>query len=302
MEPTLPDYPSGGRIAFQTDRDGNNEIYVMGCDGSGQTNLTNNPAEDKEPSWASGGKLAFSSNRNAGGGYDIYLLTLSPWGIERLTTDAANDESPALSPDSSKVAFVSYRDGNAEIYVVTVSDKSLIQITTNTASDLDPAWSPDGAKIAFASDRDGNFDIFKADADGSDVEKVTAVSEDDANDRWPDLGEYFGDEIIAFASDRDGDWEINYYDGYEVYQATLNMNGKVDAQPSWDKSGDLMVFHTTRNTDIHAIPRIDVYDVYRSLYDGAEDEDLTFGTLNSNESAPDWEPVDEEVPVECGGE
>ena len=284
----LPDYPSGGRIAFQTDRDGNNEIYVMGCDGSGQTNLTNNTAEDKEPSWASGGKLAFSSNRNAGGGYDIYLLTLSPWGIERLTTNPANDESPALSPDGSKVAFVSYRDddSNGEIYVLTVSDKSLTNITNNTADDVDPAWSPDGAKIAFASDRDGNFDIFKANDDGSgNAEKITAVSDSDANDRWPDLLDYSGDEFIVFASDRDGGWEVFIYD-YDLYPATENPDSKIDAQPSWSKSGEQMVYDTTRNSSTG------VYDVYKAFFDGSTPTDLTNENAKSN-SSPDWEPVED---------
>ena len=127
----------------------------MGCDGSEPVNLTNNAATDKQPSWASGGRLAFSSNRNSAGGFDIYLLTLDPWGLERLTTSTAVDESPALSPDGSKVAFVSYRDGDAEIYVMTISDKSVVNITDNPAKDLDPVWSPDGESLAFASDRDG---------------------------------------------------------------------------------------------------------------------------------------------------
>ena len=46
--------PSGGgtgRIAFTSNRDGNGEIYVMNADGSGQTRLTNNPAEDMCPAW-----------------------------------------------------------------------------------------------------------------------------------------------------------------------------------------------------------------------------------------------------------
>ena len=275
----------------------------MGCDGSGQTNLTNNSAEDKQPSWASGGKLAFSSNRNSSGGFDIYLLTLSPWEITRLTTDAADDESPALSPDGGKVAFVSYRDDTkGDIYVLDISSASITRITSNAASDLDPTWSHDGTELAFASDRDGNFDIFKANVDGSDMEKLTTVSDSDANDRWPDLVDYFGDEIIAFASDRDGDWEVFIYDSFELLQTTTNADDKIDGQPSWNKSGDLMVFHTTRNTDVDANPRVDVYDVSRSLYDGEDYKDLTPGTLNSNESSPDWEPVDEAVPVVCGGE
>lgn len=297
VEVTLPDdYPDGGRIAFQTDRDGNSEIYVMGCDGSGQTNLTNSSAEDKEPSWATGGKLAFSSNRNAEGGYDIYLLTLDltldPWEVTRLTTNAANDESPALSPDGSKVAFVSYRDsdGDADIFVMKVSDRSVVKITDNTAEDLDPAWSPDGTKLAFASDRDGNFDIFKADADGSNVEKMTTVSDDDDNDRWPDLVDYYGDENIVFATDRDGDWEVNYYDGYELFQTTENTDDKIDDQPSWSKSGEQMVFHSTRSTDVNTVPRVEVHDVFKAFPDGGG-TNLTRQN-SSNNTSPDWEPVD----------
>jgi TolB protein len=44
--------PDGSRIAFLTGRDGNGEIYVMNADGSGPTNLTNNPAEDYDPVWS----------------------------------------------------------------------------------------------------------------------------------------------------------------------------------------------------------------------------------------------------------
>ena len=51
----------GSKIAFVSDRDSNNpdtmgniEIYVMNADGSGQTNLTNNPADDQSPNRAAG--------------------------------------------------------------------------------------------------------------------------------------------------------------------------------------------------------------------------------------------------------
>lgn len=49
-----------GRISFVSDRDGNFEIYVMNADGSGLTNLTNNPAMDAAPSWSPDGTVDLS--------------------------------------------------------------------------------------------------------------------------------------------------------------------------------------------------------------------------------------------------
>ena len=257
----------------------------MGCDGSNQVNLTNHPGEDKQPSWAKGGRIAFSSDRDTGGGFDIYLLSLDPWKVERLTSSSADDESPALSPDGSKVAFVSHRDGDAEIYVLKLSDKTLTKLTNDTAADVDPAWSPDGGHLAFASDRDGDWDIFTVRSDGTNLEKVDAVSGTKANDRWPDLVDYFGDELIVFATDRDGDWEINYYDAYDLSQATSNGEDQMDAEPSWNLSGEQMVFHANRDNDSR-------FDVWKAYYDGSSAKSLT-RDFTGNHSSPDWEPQDE---------
>ena len=43
--------PDGKLIAFTSNRDGNNEVYLMSADGSGSTNLTNDPANDSNPAW-----------------------------------------------------------------------------------------------------------------------------------------------------------------------------------------------------------------------------------------------------------
>lgn len=59
---TLLTMPPTGRIAFSSGRDGDREIYVMNADGSGQTNLSQNPSNDFRPSWsADGSRIAFGS-------------------------------------------------------------------------------------------------------------------------------------------------------------------------------------------------------------------------------------------------
>src|SRR5436309_2843912 len=68
--------PGGnGKIVFASDRDGNNEIYVMDADGSHQTRLTNNPADDILPAWSPDGtKIAWSTNRLGGSNYEIFVM------------------------------------------------------------------------------------------------------------------------------------------------------------------------------------------------------------------------------------
>ena len=85
----------GTKIAFTSDRDGNNEIYVMNAqDGSNQTRLTDNPASDEFPSWSPDGvKIAFTSDRD--GNTEIYVMNAQDGSNQtRLTDNAASDALP----------------------------------------------------------------------------------------------------------------------------------------------------------------------------------------------------------------
>ena len=85
--------PDGSQILYVSDRDGNEEIYVMQAGGGGQTNLTNHPAEDEYPSWSSDGSLiAFHSDRqyglevfimNADGSQQTAVTQMAPAGYPR---------------------------------------------------------------------------------------------------------------------------------------------------------------------------------------------------------------------------
>jgi hypothetical protein len=132
---------------FTSNRDGNEEIYSMNADGSGQTRLTTNPARDYGPYWSpDGGKIVFQSERD--GNSEIYVMNADGTGQQRLTTNPAVDSSPAWSPDGSKIAFHSNRNGNFEIYVMDGATGDAggtippTDLTNNPALDKFPDWQP----------------------------------------------------------------------------------------------------------------------------------------------------------------
>lgn len=61
---------------------------------------------------------------------------------QRLTENKVDDYSPTWSADSTKIAFVSQRDGNPEIYVMDADGKNQRRLTRNLANDMFPAWNP----------------------------------------------------------------------------------------------------------------------------------------------------------------
>ena len=83
--------PDGTQIAFYTDRDGNNEIYVMDADGSNPINLTNNAASDLAPVWSpDGSRIAFQSGRD--GNAEIFVMDADGSNPINLTNNTAVEQ------------------------------------------------------------------------------------------------------------------------------------------------------------------------------------------------------------------
>jgi Tol biopolymer transport system component len=181
--------PDGKSIGFFSWRDfpgqeQRNELHVMAADGSQQVRLTDNDAEDVEPTWSPDGtRIAFTSSRD--GNPDIYVVAADGSGERRLTTDPAPDEGPAWSPDGSRILFTSYRDGadplmlgsgNAEIFTVRPDGSAPTNLTNDPDWDGYPAWSPDGRQIAFSINNAVEFDLYVMNTDGTARRRLPGVA------------------------------------------------------------------------------------------------------------------------------
>ena len=103
-EPRAPDH---AQIVFASDRDGNEDIFVMDLDGTNVRNLTNDPSWDSDPTWAPDGRrIAFVSNRE--GKRDIYVMDSNGRNVVNITNDPENsDYQPTWSPSGNRIAFTS---------------------------------------------------------------------------------------------------------------------------------------------------------------------------------------------------
>lgn len=267
--------PANGRIAFESQRTGNSEIFSMDPDGTDQINLSNNAANDENPSWSPDGKrIAFDSFRD--GNREIYVMNADGSNQTRLTFLSATDMDPSWSPDGTKIAFQSSRDGTLGIYVMNADGTNQVRLTFNSgALDLEPSWSPDGTKIVFDSNRDGNFEIYVMNADGTSQTRLT--NSNPAVDGTPAFSPD-GTKIV---------FERQVGSGFQIF--VMNANGTNPVQLTSSGSNLFPVFSPDGTRITFGSERDGNGEIYVMNADGTSQTRLTNDA--AFDSAPSWQPA-----------
>lgn len=260
------------KIVFVSDRDGNDEIYLMDYDGANQTRLTFNRVRDYMPAISPDAqKIAFTSYREMVAG--LYLMDLEKKKIFPISIKGTNFAA-SFSPDGRKLAFCSTMDGNSEIYVATLGPdgvQSIKRLTFNEAIDTAPCFSPTGREIAFVSDRGGTPQIYIMDAEGSNVRRVSFGGTYHDAPAWSPDG-----ERIVYVSRLD-----NIFDLYVLNLQTnqiikLTESNARNESPCWSPDGRHIVFSSNLSGQIQ---------IYSIDYDGTNLRRLT---SQGNNKLPDW--------------
>ncbi len=270
------------KIAFSSDRDGNNEIYVMNTDGTNQARLTYNAGSDENPAISPDGtRIAFDSDRD--GNSDIYIMDSDGNNVVQITNSSAlNNSAPAWSPDGNRLAFTrSNANQVSDIFVINVDGTGETNLTNNLeSSDAGAAWSPDGSQIAFMSNRDddANFEIFLINPDGTGLTQLTNTDDgiSNANPDWSPDGSQ-----IAFTTNRDQDFELYIMNADGSNPSRLTNTIGADLQPSFSPDGTNISFYSARDNNA---------EIYRVNVNGTGITNLTQNS--ANELSPDWSPVE----------
>lgn len=185
--------------------------------------------------------------------------------------------SPSWSPDSRRIAYVSFESGTSKIFVQDIATGRREVVSDQPGINGAPAWSPDGARLALVlGGRDGNLDIHVLTLSSKEMRRITRHPAIDTEPSWAPDG-----KSIYFTSDRAG--------GPQVYSVGLDganprritFEGSYNARPRVSPDGEAVaVVHNDRGNF-----RIALLDLRRGglrvLTNGGQDESPSFAPNGS---------------------
>ncbi len=240
--------PNGKHIIFESDRNGNWEIYRMDVNGQNQEQISFHESDDRQPAWhPDGDKIVFQSNR--GGKFELYEFCLEKRSTKKLPTPDIKGEAifAGYSPDGNSIAF-SHRKSTdeAEIVLMTTEGRLIKRLGDNGFRSFYPRWSPDGAHILFFSrhQTDNQDDeIYLVNKDGTGERRLTNWPTHNFCPDWSPDGSKIA-YVTSMADSRPEIYVMNA-DGTNKLRITHNEDG--DTLPSWSPDGEKLLITGYRN-------------------------------------------------------
>lgn len=253
--------PDGRKIVFQSNMNGNRDIYVMNVNGTNLVQLTTSTGMDMMPSWSPDGtKIAFVSNRDERsqvqdleGNTEVYIMNADGTDQRNVSNHPGRDIHPNWSADSRHIIFNSTRANtnsvmthqfeDFDLYETNVVTGSIKRITNDRMTDTYASFSPDGTKIVSRRViEEDNSEIFLMNRNGSEAVNITNTPAFDGWPTWSPDGKY-----LLFSSDRSGNFNLYRMkpDGSEVINLTNNTY--YNSRANWSRDGSKIVFNIQRN-------------------------------------------------------
>jgi len=163
-------------MVYESNKNGNRELYSIRVNGDNEKNLTNDGGADFFPEFSPDGTLIrYYSNRNNLS--EIFIMDSDGTNHRYLDISFRINTNyfhgPTFSPDGQNILFSSTSDGKFDIYSIDTSGSNLVQLTDNTFQEEVPIFNPTGNKILFRRLDGQNTGLYLMNNDGTNVIQLT---------------------------------------------------------------------------------------------------------------------------------
>lgn len=163
--------PDGHRVAFESNRSGEFDIWLADPDGANAVQLTSLGAETGSPSWSPDGRwIVFDSNIE--GQFEIYSVRAEGGKPNRLTAHPANDHIPSFSRDGRWIYFSSNRSGQRQMWKMPAAGGEAIQVTHGQKPAYTGSESTDGRYLYYTQPEAGTQSLWRVPTRGGPAAKV----------------------------------------------------------------------------------------------------------------------------------
>jgi PKD repeat protein len=191
--------PDGSRIVFVSDRDGNNEIYIMDSTTYVTTRVTFNDASDIQPAWSNdGSQIVFVREDTTLGTNNIWRINTDGSGETQLTFSDGDEEQPTWA--NSQIVFVNYDSGTSDISIMNTDGSSIAPVASDPNFDESQPDFQDGV-VVFISNETGNDEIWSINTDGSGKTQLTFNGSSESQPHWSR-----SDGTIVYITDGNISW------------------------------------------------------------------------------------------------
>lgn len=235
-----PRFSIQGQIIFQSDLDGDNELYLL--TNKGLSKLTDNEWQDEFPRISPDGRwVAFSANRH--GNYDLFVMSLDGSRTRRLTASPQDEGELAWTPDSRRIVYTEERKRlvgrSYTLWSVDLATGERRRFLTEfSGSCALPDFTPRGPWLTFTGKKTVGWDIYLADLENN---KIINLSENGqaCRSRFSLDGRWL--VYVSHEADGKGDIFISLPDGQGKRRLTQR-DETYDYFPSWSPDGRYVVF------------------------------------------------------------
>ncbi len=257
-------------IAFQSDRDGNQELYLMDYDGRNQRRISGHKSTSGYSDWSpAGDAIAYMSY--FAGTPGLYYVEIATGNKVPIYREGTLSLSPSFSPDGRQIAFAHSRHSNVDIYRCDRVCREPVRLTRSQAIDTNPSWSPDGQQLAFTSSRSGRPNVYVMNLDGSNVRRISFEGDYNDGASWQ-----AGNSHIAYASREGNKFRIAATSLVDLKTRILTTGPDSYEEPCFSPDGRRILFTVRRGKQSQ---------VYVMNADGSDWRQLTH---EGNSSGADW--------------